>query len=233
MAEPDLTGRVILITGASRGIGFATARRALEAGARVVLGSKTTERLAAAAEELAPYGELIHRAVDVAHYDAVEAFVSLALERFGRIDVLVNNAGVAWAGDFADMPPAAIDAAVTVNVGGVLHGTRAALPTMREQGSGTVINISSGAGRTGIPGLAAYSATKSAVNGFTEALAGELEGSGMEVFAVCPGRVATDMQETVSGRRQGVPPERVAEAVLGLLGPRPPIRPGQCLEVIQ
>jgi len=233
MAELDLTGRVILITGASRGIGFATARRALEAGAQVVMGSKTPERLAAAAEELAGHGEVAHRPVDVADYDAMEAFVDLALERFGRADVLVNDAGVAWAGDFADMPPAAIDAAVTVNVGGVLHGTRAVLPHLRQRGSGTVVNISSGAGHTGIPGLAAYSATKFAVNGFTEALAGELEGSGVGVYAVCPGRVATDMQETVSGRRQGVPPERIADAVLSLLGPRPPVRPGQCLDVFQ
>ena len=233
MAEPDLSGRVVLITGASRGIGYATARRALEAGARVVLAARTAERLEQAAAELAAYGEVTHRAADVADFGDMEAFVELARERFGRADVLVNDAGVAWAGDFADMPPAEIEAAVGVNVGGVLYGTRAVLPHMRQQGAGTVVNISSGAGHTGIPGLAAYCATKFAVNGFTEALAGEVADAGIGVYAVCPGRVATDMQETVSGRRQGMPPERIADAVLSLLGPRPPVRPGQCLDVFQ
>jgi 3-oxoacyl-[acyl-carrier protein] reductase len=96
-----------------------------------------------------------------------------------------------------------------------------------------VINLSSGAGHSGIPGLAGYCASKFAVNGFTEALAGEVGDAGVGVYAVCPGRVATDMQEVVSGRRQGLPPERIAEAVMALLGPRPPIRPGQCLDVFQ
>jgi 3-oxoacyl-[acyl-carrier protein] reductase len=232
LADIDLTGRVVLITGASRGIGFATARRALEAGAHVVVGSETRERLEAAADELAAHGEVAHMAVDVADYAAMTAFAELARQRFGAIDALVNDAGVAWAGAFADMPPAAIDSALAVNVGGVLKATRAVLPYLLERG-GTVVNLSSGAGHTGIPGLAAYSATKFAVNGFTEALAGEVGDAGVGVYAVCPGRVATDMQETVSGRRQGLPPERVADAVLSLLGPRPPVRPGQCLDVFQ
>lgn len=233
MANPDLNGRVVLITGASRGIGYATARRALEAGGGVVLGAKTPDRLEQAAQELAAHGEVAHRPIDVADFKAMTGFVDLALERFGRVDALVNDAGVAWAGEFADMPPEAIESAVSVNVGGVLYGTRAVLPHLIAQGSGTVINLSSGAGHSGIPGLAAYCASKFAVNGFTEALAGEVGDAGVGVYAVCPGRVATDMQEIVSGRRQGMAPERIADAVMGLLGSRPPIRPGQCLDVFQ
>jgi len=233
MPRSDLSDRVVLITGASRGIGYATARAALEAGARVVLGSKTPEPLAQAATELGTLGEVAQRPIDVADCADMEAFVALALERFGRADVLVNDAGVAWAGPFAEMPPAEIESAVSVNVGGVLYGTRAVLPHMLEVGGGTVINISSGAGHSGIGGLAAYCASKFAVNGFTEALADEVGDAGVDVFAVCPGRVATDMQETISGRRQGMAPERIAEAVLNLLGPRPPVRPGQCLDVFR
>lgn len=233
MAAPDLSDRVVLITGASRGIGLATARRCLDAGARVVLGARTAEGLEEAARELAAHGEVAHRAIDVADYGDMEAFLELARTRFGRADALVNDAGVAWAGPFAEMPPTEIEATVSVNVGGVLLGTRAVLPHMLGRGAGTVINLSSGAGHTGIPGLAAYCASKFAVNGFTEALAEEVGDAGVDVFAVCPGRVATDMQETVSGRRQGMAPERIAEAVLSLLGPRPPIRPGQCLDVVQ
>ncbi|HKJ72085.1 MAG TPA: SDR family oxidoreductase [Gammaproteobacteria bacterium] len=233
MSQSDLTGRVVLVTGASRGIGLATARAALDAGARVVMGARTAERLRRAAEELSARGEVAHRAIDVRDYGDMQAFVDLALERFGRADALVNDAGVAWAGDFAAMPPAEIEAAVAVNVGGVLRATRAVLPPMLERGAGTVVNISSGVAHHGMPGLAAYSASKFAVNGFTEALAGEVGTAGVGVYAVCPGRVATDMQETVSGRRQGMPPERIAAAVTAILGPEPPLRPGQCLDVYQ
>jgi 3-oxoacyl-[acyl-carrier protein] reductase len=233
MTKTDLTDRVVLITGASRGIGYATASAALQAGARVVMGAQTPERLERAASELAALGEVAQRAIDVADYGDMAAFTELALTRFGRADVLVNDAGVAWAGPFAEMPPAEIEATVDVNVGGVLNATRAVLPPMLARGTGTVINISSGAGHAGIGGLAAYCASKFAVNGFTEALAEEVGDAGLGVYAVCPGRVATDMQETVSGRRQGLPPERIAEAVLDLLGPRPPVRPGQCVDVFR
>jgi len=233
MSKTDLTDRVVLITGASRGIGYATASAALQAGARVVMGAQTPERLERAAGELAALGEVAQGAIDVADYGDMAAFTELALTRFGRADVLVNDAGVAWAGPFAEMPPAEIEATVDVNVGGVLNATRAVLPHMLARGTGTVINISSGAGHAGIGGLAAYCASKFAVNGFTEALADEVGDAGVGVYAVCPGRVATDMQETVSGRRQGLAPERIAEAVLDLLGPRPPVRPGQCVDVFR
>ena len=232
IANPDLTGRTVVITGGSRGIGRATAERALAAGARVVLGARDAQRLERVAAELAAGGgEVAHLAGDVTRYADMEALVRTGLERFGRVDAFVACAGVAWAGPFAEMPPEEIEAAAAVNVQGLMNGCRAALPPMLEQGAGTLVNVSSGAGHTGIPGLAAYSGSKFAVNGFTEALAGEVGDAGVRVFAVCPGRVATDMQEVVSGKRQGMPPKRVADAILGLLGPRPPVRPGDCLDV--
>ncbi len=231
MSHSGLNNQVTLITGASRGIGLATARQILIAGGRVVLGSKNADRLERAVGELTAYGETAHCPINVADYEDMEAFVKLALERFGRVDSLINNAGSAWAGPFADMPPEVLDAIVDDNIRGVLNGARAIIPHLIRQARGTVINISSGAGHTGIPGLSAYCASKFAVNGLTEALAGEVGSQGVAVYAICPGRVATDMQKAVSGRRQGMPPEKVADAVLRLLGPKPPIRPGQCLDL--
>ncbi|MFP4559852.1 MAG: SDR family oxidoreductase [Thiohalorhabdus sp.] len=223
------SSRNILITGGARGIGFATAALALEQGHGVLIGAKRRASLKSAQADLAGRGELAARVVNVSDYRDMEGFIEKGRARFGRVDALVNNAGVAWSGPFAEMPVAELDAAVEVNVRGVLYGCRAALPHLLETG-GTIVNLSSGAGRAGIPGLAAYSASKFAVCGLTEALAAEVDPRKVGVYAVCPGRVATEMQERVSGRRQGIPPERVAAAILDLLGPRPPVRSGDCLE---
>ncbi len=227
----ELTGRIALVTGGSRGIGYATAAALLEAGARVALIARDRERLARAREALAARGEAIAEPADVTDYAAVARAVESVRDRLQGLDILVNNAGVAWAGPFAEQPAASIDALVDVNVKGALHAARAALPGMLARGAGVIVNVSSGAGRTGIPELAAYCASKFAVNGFTEALAEEVGPRGVRVFAVCPGRVATDMQREVSGRRQGMAPERVAETIVALCGRRPRGRPGRCLEI--
>ncbi|HKJ87744.1 MAG TPA: SDR family oxidoreductase [Gammaproteobacteria bacterium] len=228
MSEPQLGNRAILITGGSRGIGYATAALALDRGARVLIGARNPETLEQARQGLQDRGEVAARRVEVSDYSSMEAFVDEGINRFDRIDALINDAGVAWSGPFAEMPREEIDAAVDVNVRGVMYGCHVALPHLGEAG-GTIVNLSSGAGRTGIPGLAAYSASKFAVCGLTEALAGEAGERGVDVYAVCPGRVATDMQEEVSGKRQGIPAQRVGEAILSLLGPEPPIQPGECL----
>jgi 3-oxoacyl-[acyl-carrier protein] reductase len=231
MLRTEVSEQVVLITGGTRGIGYATAQAFLEAGARVAICGLNLERLEQAADELRTLGEVHAQGVDVAHYDAFSAFVAQLIERHGRLDVLVNNAGLAWAGEFVQQDPAAIGRHVDVNVKGVLYGAHAVLPPMLARGSGTIVNLASGAGRHGFASLATYCATKFAVVGFTEAVAQEVASGGVRVFAVCPGRVATDMQEEVFGRRTGVPPDHVAQAILSLAGPHPPIAPGQCLEV--
>lgn len=232
MESPDLTGHNLAITGGSRGIGLATARLALEAGARVAIAARHPERVSAALDELGGIGGSVEgTAVDVRDYEAVAGWLRETRDRFGRLDGLVNAAGLAWAGGFDEEDPTEMAEQVAVNVNGVLYGCRAALPLLAGQGAGVVVNVSSGAGQTGIPGLATYCATKFAVNGLTEALAAEASPLGVRVHAVCPGRVATEMQRAVSGRVQGMPPERVAEAILALAGPEPPARPGECLSL--
>jgi hypothetical protein len=125
--------------------------------------------------------------------------------------------------------PPGLDAVVDVNVKGVLYTTRVVLPYMLKQGRGVVINVSSGAGFTGFPEIVTYCASKFAVVGFTEALAQELRGTGVQVYGLCPGRVATDMQVQYSGERIGMAPERVAETILKLAGRRPPVASGRSM----
>jgi 3-oxoacyl-[acyl-carrier protein] reductase len=222
----ELTGRTVLITGGSRGIGYATAAAFLAHGARVAISARDGTRLAAAAQALgAPFAQ----AADVRDWRAVEALVRAVEARLGPVEVLVNNAGVVWVGEFAAQEPAAIDALLDVNVKGVLYATRALLPGMLARGRGTIVNVASGVGLHGFPQLASYCASKFAVVGFTESLAAELEGSGVRVFGVCPGRVATDMQVQYSGAKVGLAPERVAERIVQLAGDSPGARPGQCV----
>ncbi|MCK7583400.1 MAG: SDR family oxidoreductase [Chromatiales bacterium] len=231
MTPSAVRNRVVLITGASRGIGLATARLLLAEGAKIALCARDPARLAAVCEQLAGIGEVWALPADLRDPHAVHGLVEGAARHYGRIDVLVNNAGRAWSGEFARQPPASIDEIIDVNVKGLLHVTQAVLPHLQRARAGLIVNIASGAGRTGFGGLSVYSASKFAVVGFTEALAQEVEAHGIRVYAVCPGAVATDMLEEVTGSRAGMPPDKVARAVLSLAGPRPPVANGECLEV--
>lgn len=211
---------VALITGASRGIGFAVAEAFAAVGYGLALCARDGARLALSARKfagIAHYAEVC----DVTDAAQVQAFVEGTQDRLGRIDVLVNNAGVAWAGEFIQQSISSIAAQVDVNLKGLMFMTRTVAPLMCAQGSGVVINVSSGAGVDGIEGLAAYGASKFGVVGFTEALAQELAPYNVHAYAVCPGRVATDMQEQVSGARVGMDSSRVARLVLRLAAERP------------
>jgi 3-oxoacyl-[acyl-carrier protein] reductase len=234
MSQPPpqaLAGRTVVITGGSRGIGLATARAFLEAGARVAICAQDPIRLDAAERTLREEGggEVFAQRVDVSDYRALEGFLADVEARLGAIDILVNNAGRAWSGRLAEQPRARIDALVDTNIKGVLYATRLVLPAMLARGAGVIVNVASGAGLAGFAQLVVYSCTKFAVVGFTEALAAELSATAVRVYAVCPGRVDTDMQREYAGRRIGMPPARVAQAILALVGPRPPIPPGRCL----
>ncbi|HKK15039.1 MAG TPA: SDR family oxidoreductase [Gammaproteobacteria bacterium] len=220
---------VALVTGGSRGIGFATAEALLRAGARVALCARDRRRLTAAEHALRSLGPVLPVAADLRDPAAARAVVERVHGHWGGPDILVNNAGLAWAGPLVDHPPQSIDAMIDVNVRAPIHLCRAVLPGMIARGQGVIINVASGAGRHGIGELAVYSATKFALVGLTEALADEVGGTGVRVYGICPGRVATDMQEQVSGRRIGLAPERVGALINDLAGPQPRARPGQCI----
>jgi 3-oxoacyl-[acyl-carrier protein] reductase len=196
-----LEGRVAVVTGGSRGIGLAIARALGAEGARVAIASRTARELDAARAVLeGEHVEVLAQATDVARFDQVKALVDAVEARWGRVDVLVNNAGVNGAiGRVDECDPAEWKLAFEVNVFGTMHACRAVLPGMRAQRSGKIVNLAGGGvGGPGVaPRVSAYAASKAAVVQLTESLARELVDDGIQVNAVAPGAVVTEMTAAV------------------------------------
>lgn len=195
--------RVALVTGATSGIGLAVARILAAAGHRVFIGARTAENVTSTVKQLREEGlDVDGAAVDVRDSDSVTAFVTAAVERFGPIDVLVNNAGRSGGGVTADIDDELWDDVIDTNLNSVFRMTRTVLNTggMRHKDRGRIINIASTAGKQGVILGAPYSASKHGVVGFTKALGNELAPTGITVNAVCPGYVETPMAQRV---RQG------------------------------
>ena len=190
----DLKDKVVIITGASSGIGEASARAFGRVGAKVVLAARRAERLEAVADGVRALGaEALTVAVDFARLADVEHLIQQTLTRFGRIDVLFNNAGFGRLDWLENLDPIEdIEALVVVNVLGVVQTTRQALPVMIRQRSGYILNMASVAGLIATPTYSVYAATKFAVRGFTEALRREAAPWGIRVSLICPGGVATE-----------------------------------------
>jgi NAD(P)-dependent dehydrogenase (short-subunit alcohol dehydrogenase family) len=188
-----MTVRTWLITGSSRGLGRAIALAALEHGDQVVATARRPEELA---ELVDRYGDRARAvALDVTDPEAARAAVAAAVDAFGRLDVVVNNAGYANSAAIEETDPADFRAQVEANFHGVVNVTRAALPVLRRQRAGTVVQVSSLGGRVGgTPGLGAYQAAKFAVEGFSEVLASEVAPFGVAVIIVEPGAFRTDWQ---------------------------------------
>lgn len=182
--------KVWLITGSARGLGRTILDTILKSGDRVVATARNPERLS---ELAARHGEQMRTfPLDVTDARASQAAVDHAVQAFGRLDVLVNNAGYGYIAPFEQTSEADFRAQIETNLFGVVNLVRAALPLMRKQRGGHIINISSVGGRTGAPGLSAYQAAKWAVGGFTEVLAREAASFGVKVIAVEPGGMRTD-----------------------------------------
>ena len=193
----DIRDRIIAITGGSSGIGEATALRLAGEGAKLVLGARRTGRLEALAARIRDAGgEAIVRSLDVARRDQVEAFVRAAVDAHGRLDVLVNNAGVMPLSRMADGKVDEWERMVDVNIKGVLYGIAAALPVMKAQGSGHIVNISSVAGRHVFPTAAVYCATKFAVHAVSEGL--RMESDTVRVTVIAPGATTSELSNTIS-----------------------------------
>ncbi len=194
MNSTDTTYPVIMITGASSGIGAATAELFGRKGYRVVLAARRKDRLLAMAAMVRDLGgEALPVKTDVSEYDQIENLVDLAMSEYGRIDVLLNNAGIGrmnWL-DLMD-PESDIDLQLKVNLIGVIHTSRIVLPHMIRQQSGHIINMASMAALIAIPTQSIYAASKFGVRGFTQALSREVKGCGVRVSGIYPGGVATE-----------------------------------------
>lgn len=223
----DLTGKTVLITGASRGIGAATARHFTTLGAQVVLCARSKAPLTQLVKEIGPAAYALP--ADVSDWSDMTAVVETVCTRFGGLDVLINNAGVIDPiARLADSDPAAWSRVVDINLKGVYYGIRAALPAMLAQNRGTILNISSGAATGALEGWSHYCATKAAVLSLTRCTDKEYRDQGIRVIGLSPGTVATEMQHTI--RSSGlnsvskldpeahIPPEWVAQALARLCG---------------
>jgi NAD(P)-dependent dehydrogenase (short-subunit alcohol dehydrogenase family) len=202
--------RAALVTGGSSGIGLAIARMLRDEGYGLTLASRRPEKVEAAAEELGAFAV----AADVGDPDACARLVDEHRERYGRLDMLVNSAGIGIAGRVEDLPGKHFELQVGVNLRGLFHVTQAAIPMLRES-RGWIVNLASIAGTLPTPGLATYGATKAAVISLTRSINEELDADGVRAVAICPGFVDTPMAEW-----SGIPSEEM-------------IRPEDCAEVVR
>ena len=187
-------GKVVAITGASSGIGAATARHLASRGARVVLGARRTERLDELVAEIETAGgEAAAARVDVTRPDDLQSLVALAVERFGGLDVLVGNAGISKISPVAELDVAGWSAMVDVNLKGILHGIAAALPVFRDQGRGHLVTVVSTSGLKIVPTQAVYAGTKNAVRTLLEGLRQESTDGVLRTTSVSPGYVRTEL----------------------------------------
>ena len=196
----SLKDKVAIITGASSGIGEATARRLAESGARVVLAARRVERLEALAADIEHHqGTALVAPTDVTDERSVQRLARRALDAFGRIDILINNAGIMPLSPISKLRVEEWDRMIDVNIKGVLYCVAATLPTMLEQGSGHIINVSSVAGRRPFPSGTVYSATKFAVRAISQGLRLELSPiKGIRVTDIEPGVVATELTHHIT-----------------------------------
>jgi NAD(P)-dependent dehydrogenase (short-subunit alcohol dehydrogenase family) len=221
--------RAALITGGSSGIGLAIARALGEDGYGVTVAARRPDKLEAAAEELRDAGLDVNSvAANMTDEDAIAGIIGSHKERFGRLDVMVNNAGVGIGEAMHELTTKYIDMQLGVNLRAVIIGTRESLPLLREAGAehgkALIVNTASIAGKSGQPWLSVYSATKAAVIGFSEATQKEVSGQGIQVTALCPGFVDTPMTEYVRDqvdREAMIQPEDIAEAIRYLLRTSP------------
>ncbi len=220
-------GKVVAITGASSGIGEATARVLAGLGARVVIGARRTGRLERLAGEIAAAGGSVRaQALDVTRRAEMEAFVAVATAEFGRLDVMVNNAGVMPLSPLDALKVEEWDRMVDVNIKGVLYGIAAALPVMTAQGSGQIINLSSIGGHRVSPTAAVYCATKFAVGAISDGLRQETDR--LRVTVISPGTTMSELADTISDptardamkawRALSISPDAVVQAIAYAIG---------------
>lgn len=210
-----LAGRTAVVTGGAQGLGYAIAEQFIAEGARVILGDLDLDRTTAAADALG--GPDVARAVrcDVTSGADVDALVAAAVEEFGGLDVMVNNAGITRDATLRKMTEEQFDEVIAVHLKGTWNGTRSAAAVMREQGRGAIVNMSSISGKVGLVGQTNYSAAKAGIVGLTKAAAKELAHLGVRVNAIQPGLIRSAMTEAMPQR---IWDAKLAEVPMGRAG---------------
>ena len=213
----SLHGRVVVVTGGGRGIGRAIASALADRGCRVAIGDLDSASAREAAAALG--GDAVGLALDVTDRPGFTTFLDEVERRLGPIDVLVNNAGIMAVGPFDDEDDATVVRQLEINLHAVIHGTKEAVRRMKPRGTGHIVNVASSAGKTGVPHLATYCATKHGVVGLSEAVRAELRGTGVEIAVVMPGIVRTELTAGLVEPRgfKASTPEDVAERVVEAL----------------
>ena len=224
VSRQALAGRVAVITGASMGIGEAIAKQLVQRGAQVVLLSRDAGRLEAARERIGHPDQTLALACDVRNREEIDRALGLIVHHFRRVDIWVNNAGHGLLDSVANVSMADCRETFETNLFGALEGMKAVIPTMRQQGSGAIINVSSVAGHIPLPFHAIYSGTKFAMNAIGKAARVELANTGIHLMTVCPGYVRTDfgvnaikgneLKQVRPKAARGISAERVARAVV-------------------
>ncbi|HTH24444.1 MAG TPA: SDR family oxidoreductase [Vicinamibacterales bacterium] len=211
--------RIILITGGTRGIGYATAEALIKAGNKVAITGTTPDGVATAERALSAGGQVVGVACDVRDAASVQRAIETVVARFGGLDVIVNNAGVGVGVPIAEMPHDEWDRIIGTNLTGVFNCCKAAIPHLRRRGGGWIVNISSLSSTGPFPGGAAYVASKAGINAFSDALMQELRDDNIRVTTVLPGSVATGFsgREPGTGADWKLLPEDVAHAIVDLL----------------
>jgi 3-oxoacyl-[acyl-carrier protein] reductase len=226
-----LKGQTALITGGSKGIGRAICLALAREGANIVFAARDEGRICETMEELKEMsGRALAVRADVRYEEDVKRLISKAVDEFGGLDILVNNAGVAYRKPLVETTLEEYDKIMDTNLKGIFLCTKYATPYIRNSKNGKIVNISSGAGLHGIPGLSIYCASKSGVISITQSIASELEGE-IKVYAICPGGVDTDMHRTLFGHKPQLKPEHIARKVLELVYPDSNVASGKIIEV--
>ena len=217
--KPSLVNKVAVVTGGTRGIGRAIAERLLVEGSKVALCGTRKETVDEAVLSLSAIGEVFGAVADVSSLDQVKLFTGRILERFGGVDILINNAGAGTFRSVAELNPDEWNRMIGVNLSGVYYFCHEILPIMRERGGGDIINISSLAGKNAFAGGSGYNASKFGLNGFSEAMMLDHRAEGVRVASIMPGSVATAFggQQTDVGTEWKIASEDIAEVVMTLL----------------
>ncbi len=227
----SLAGQTALITGGSKGIGRAICLALAKEGANVIIAARNESEIKETMDKLKAMGsKALAIRTDVRSEEDVRRLISTTIDRCGRLDILINNAGVACKKRLEETTLQEYDKIMDTNLKGVFLCTKYAIPYIRESKNGKIINISSIGGLHGLPDFTVYCASKFGVNGMTESIAAELEGE-IKVYAVCPGAVDTDMYRSIFSDRPPLKPEHIAEKVLELASSDSKVTSGKIIEI--